>query len=72
MDLGLVVDCFQHYTKAATGSIPTRKLVEQNLLTKRYEREFLGDIYAILRPGVDYNQDAAFEWILDELVPLLE
>ena len=50
----------------------TRKLVEQNLLTKRYEREFLGDIYAILRPGVDYNQDAAFEWILDELVPLLE
>lgn len=35
---------------------------------KEYDPNFLGDMEALLRPEIEYEQETAFEWLKTELM----
>jgi hypothetical protein len=39
-----------------------------NLEEKENSPHFKGDLEALLRSGIKYNQDVAFDWLKNELV----
>jgi len=38
---------------------------------KENDADFTGDMEALLRSGIEYNQEAAFEWLKNELLEKL-
>tara|TARA_R110002050_G_scaffold63730_1_gene139126 strand:+ start:758 stop:1546 length:789 start_codon:yes stop_codon:yes gene_type:complete len=70
MDLNLdeIIECFRQYTHFATGNVPSAKEVLFNIEAKEKAPLFTGDMEALLRPGVAYDQEAAFEWLKSELI----
>jgi len=47
---------------------PTQKQFLRNMEQKLQDPDFQGDIYALLRPGVKYDQNMAFEIVKSELI----
>ena len=43
---------------------PTQKVFIANMEEKMKDRDFTGDINMILRPGVEYDNEEAYEFIL--------
>ncbi len=39
-----------------------------NIQEKENNPEFAGDLEAILRPEINYNQNEAFRWLRNELI----
>lgn len=71
LDLNQIIESFNEYMKFSTGHIPTRRQFEMNIEEKETDSDFTGDMEALLRPGVEYNQKEAFEWLKDELITKL-
>jgi len=71
LDLDQIVESFNTYMKFSTGHIPTRRQFEMNMGEKENDSDFTGDMEALLRTGVEYDQSAAFEWLKDELMTKL-
>lgn len=68
----LVIKCYKEYMSfSLQKAIPTKKQYILNLEAKRNDTEFLGDTVALLRPEEKYNQDEAFELVLNNLVELM-
>lgn len=65
-----IVEAFRKYVKAE-GSRICQKEFRANLAAKMKSRAFLGDIEALLRPGVGYDHRAAYEFVDRELIGLL-
>lgn len=64
-----IIRCFRQYIAFATGKrIPSRKEFLMNIEAKEKNRDFSGDMEALLRPGINYDQQAAFEWLKSEVV----
>lgn len=64
-----LITCFKEYTTFATGNRPpSKKELLLNIEEKENETVFTGDMEALLRSGIKYNQKAAFEWLKDELL----
>lgn len=59
--------CYTEYMQFVVDKPPTVKQFLQNLDEKKVDHEFEQDIKGLLRPGVEYQQKRAIEWI----VPLL-
>ena len=55
-----VIRCFKEYMLKEGNMPPTGREFELNLVEKTKAPEFAGDIEALLRPDVDYDQQAAF------------
>jgi len=55
-----VIRCFKEYMLKEGNMPPTGREFELNLVEKTKDPEFAGDIEALLRPDVDYDQQAAF------------
>jgi len=71
MDINLdqIIECFKEYTAFSTGNRPpSKKEFLMNTEEKEQNPEFTGDMEALLRSGITYNQDAAFEWLKNELI----
>ena len=68
LDLNQIIDCFNEYMKFSTGHIPTRRQFELNIEEKENDPDFTGDMEALLRPGIEYDQKTAFEWFKNELM----
>lgn len=69
LDPALIISSFKEYIRFATGKRPpSKKEFLLNMKEKRLASEFSGDMEALLRPGVNYDQEAAFDWLIDELV----
>lgn len=71
MDINLdqIIECFKEYTSFSTGNRPpSKKEFLINIEEKEQNLEFAGDMEALLRSGITYNQDAAFEWLKNELI----
>lgn len=68
LDLNQIIDCFNEYMKFSTGHIPTQRQFELNIEEKENDSDFTGDMEALLRPGIEYDQKAAFEWFKNELM----
>ncbi|WP_372946815.1 nucleotidyl transferase AbiEii/AbiGii toxin family protein [Mariniphaga sp.] len=64
-----IIHCFKEYTSFATGKRPPgKKKFLSNIEEKENSPEFIGDLEGLLRPGVNYNQKEAFEWLKTELI----
>ncbi len=71
LDLKEVIKCFNEYMRAAVNKPPTKKQFLLNLNAKQNNADFRGDMEALLRPGIVYNQDKAFDWIKIVLLELM-
>ncbi len=65
-----IVEAFLKYMEHG-GHQVTRALFEQNLLEKREDPQFAGDIRPLLRADVDWDFDRAFEFVMDTLMSRL-
>ncbi|MBS4012671.1 MAG: nucleotidyl transferase AbiEii/AbiGii toxin family protein [Bacteroidetes bacterium] len=64
-----IISCFKEYISFSTGKRPpSKKEFLLNIAEKENSAEFTGDMEAILRPGMKYNQNAAFTWLKSELI----
>ena len=69
LDLDQIVKCFKEYTSFATGKRPpSKKEFLMNIEKKEIDPNFTGDMEALLRPEIVYNQEVAFEWLKGELI----
>ena len=69
LDYDEILSCFKQYTTFATGKrFPTRKEFLLNIEVKENDANFTGDLEAILRSGIEYNQGVAFGWLKSELI----
>ncbi|MFC1585929.1 nucleotidyl transferase AbiEii/AbiGii toxin family protein, partial [Fibrobacterota bacterium] len=66
-----IIKCFKEYMIAAGHKPPAKKRFQLNLDAKLNDADFRGDMEALLRPGIVYNQDDAFDWIKTVLLELL-
>jgi predicted nucleotidyltransferase component of viral defense system len=64
-----IIQCFKEYTQFATGNRPpSKKEFLMNIEEKENDPNFTGDMEALLRSGIEYNQAVAFEWLKNEIV----
>lgn len=64
-----VIACFKDYTSFSTGKRPpSKKEFLLNIEEKENSAEFTGDMEALLRPEIKYNQSEAFDWLKTELI----
>ncbi len=69
LDTSQIIQCFKEYTKFATGKrAPSKKEFLLNLELKENSAEFLGDMEALLRTEIKFNQIDAFNWVKVELI----
>lgn len=55
----------------STYHIPTRRQFELNIEEKENDPLLTGDMEALLRSGVEYNQEKTFKWLKDEVMSKL-
>ncbi len=69
LDVEKIISCFKNYISFATEKRPpSKKEFLLNVEGKEKDEGFTGDMEALLRTGVGYNQEAAFEWLKKELI----
>ncbi|GAA0878187.1 nucleotidyl transferase AbiEii/AbiGii toxin family protein [Algoriphagus jejuensis] len=69
LDLEKIVRCFKEYMHFATGKRPpSQREFLLNLEEKEANPGFVGDMEALLRPGIQYDQRVAMRWLKDELL----
>lgn len=69
LDYEQIITCFKKYTSFATGKRPpSKKEFLLNIEEKEVSAEFTGDMEALLRPEIKYNQSDAFSWLKTELI----
>ncbi len=69
LDINQIIKCFKEYTIFATGKRPpSKKEFLLNIEEKENNPDFTGDMEAILRPEIKYNQEAAFEWLKNVVI----
>lgn len=68
LDIPKIIDCFYQYMSVSVGKPPTKKEFLLNMEEKENNPDFTGDMEALLRPEIKYDQKAAFEWLKNEVV----
>ena len=69
LDYEQIINCFKEYTSFATGKRPpSKKEFLLNIEEKEVSAVFIGDMEALLRPDINYNQSDAFDWLKKELI----
>jgi len=69
LDYEQIIICFREYTSFSTGKRPpSKKEFLLNIEEKEVSAEFIGDMEALLRPDIKYDQSDAFIWLKNELV----
>jgi len=69
LNIPQIIKCFKEYTCFATGKrAPSKKEFLINIEEKEKDTDFTRDMEALLRPEIKYNQEAAFEWLKNELL----
>jgi predicted nucleotidyltransferase component of viral defense system len=64
-----VLRCYKEYIKFSTGNPPPGKReFLLNIENKEEDRNFLGDMEALLRAGISYNHQEAFNWLKDQII----
>lgn len=72
LDYDKIVRTYQEYMHFVVEKPPTRKEFLLNMEAKERDHAFLGDMEGLIRPGVEYDQAGAFEWIKEKLIEKLE
>ncbi len=69
LDTAQIIHCFKEYIKFTTGKRPpSKKEFLLNFEAKQNDSDFTGDMEALLRTGIKYNQNEANEWVINELI----
>jgi len=68
LDYGLILKCFNKYMTFSVGKPPSQKEFLTNVEQKEIDSNFKGDMEAILRPEIEFDQKAAFEWLKTKLL----
>ena len=69
LNIDEIIHCFMEYTTFATGNRPpSQKEFLMNIEEKEQDPNFTGDMEALLRAGVEYNQEEAFTWLKKEII----
>ena len=69
LNIEQIIKCFKEYTTFATGKRPpSKKEFLMNIEEKETDPDFTGDMEALLRPEIKYNQEVAFEWLKNEVI----
>jgi len=64
-----IIYCFKVYTEFSTGNRPpSQKEFLLNIEAKEQDPDFTGDMEALLRPEIDYDQNEAFNWLKSEVI----
>lgn len=59
-----ILKCFYKYIEHSTDKRPPSKNeFLQNIQKKENDKDFKGDMEALLRPEIEYNQEEAFQWL---------
>jgi len=68
IDSDKLIHCYKEYMAFSVNKPPTQRQFLRNMEDKLEDPDFEGDIYALLRPGIDYDQMKAYELIRGELI----
>ncbi len=69
LNLDEILECFYKYIEFTTGKrAPSKKEFLENIEAKEKDPNFSGDMEALLRPEIGYNQPKAFEWLKTEII----
>ena len=68
LDTERIIKCYKEYMAFSVSNPPTLKQFLLNMEQKLHDPDFLGDIYALLRPGVEYDSDRALDLVKTELI----
>ena len=68
VDTDKVLEAYKKYMAFSVNQPPSQKEFIQNMEQKKEDPAFEGDIYALLRPGIKYDQQTAFELIRTEII----
>lgn len=64
-----IIKCFKEYTTFSTGKRPpSQREFLLNIEEKEQDPNFTGDMEALLRPEIEYDQEKAFNWLKSELI----
>ncbi len=63
-----IIHCYEQYMEFSVDNPPSRKQFLRNIEMKILDPEFTGDIFALLRPGIEYDNLEAFELVRKELI----
>ena len=68
LDTSILTSCYKKYMAFSVENPPTQKQFLLNMEKKMQDPDFHGDIYGLLRPGIEYDQNKAYELIKTELI----
>ena len=68
VDAEKLIHCYKTYMEYSVDKPPTQQQFLVNMEEKLIDREFMEDIHAILKPGVEYDNITAWELIKNELI----
>lgn len=72
LDVEQIIKCFKEYTAFSTGNRPpSQREFLLNIEEKEQDPNFTGDMEALLRTGIAYNQEKAFEWLKSKIIEKL-
>ncbi len=68
VDIPKLIQCYKTYMRYSVEKPPTQKQILINMEEKMTDKEFLEDIHIILKPGVEYNNEKAWELVRKEII----
>lgn len=71
LDIERVMTAYDRYLRFVASHAPTYKEFVLNMNEKMQNPEFLGDTTVLLRPGLTFDPQAAWEKVRDDLIVLL-
>ncbi|MBX3257010.1 MAG: nucleotidyl transferase AbiEii/AbiGii toxin family protein [Chitinophagaceae bacterium] len=71
MNTDELLQCYNKYMEFVVDKLPTQTEFLLNIDEKMKDNEFNNDIHVILRPGIEYDNEKAFELIKKELLEKL-
>jgi predicted nucleotidyltransferase component of viral defense system len=71
IDISKLIQCYKEYINFSDGASPTSKMFVINMEEKMKDDEFRNDIFTILRPEVEYDNDLAYKRISEEVISVI-
>jgi hypothetical protein len=68
IDIKKLIQCYKSYMEYSVDKPPTQKQFLTNMEEKMTDKEFLDDIYIILKQGVEYDNERAWEVVKKDLI----
>lgn len=68
INVAKLIQCYKEYINFSDGASPTSKMFVVNMVEKMSDDEFRNDIFTILRPEVEYDNDKAYVIISESII----